>query len=95
MGSYYYHLTLRPPSIGTHPQGGEIVLVNDRRIEIDGVENWGAVCYDRPLTFEELERFDMVPADECERYLYRALLFGGVEKVRALLAGMTSSEEKG
>ena len=95
---FYYHLTHRPPSIGTHPDEGfqEIALSCEHRKDVDGVLSWGVLRYDRPLTKEELDSYEMQPYDEKERLVYRAMVLaeGDLEaSVGQILAWL--SGEKG
>lgn len=48
---YWYEMLKRPVSIGCQPKG--FVEVNHEK------GNWGIVAYDRKLTPEELQEFEM------------------------------------
>ena len=56
-----YYSLLRPVSIGTHPKKGMMDFINyDTRIEVDGYMVWAEIYYDRELTQEELNNYEMV-----------------------------------
>lgn len=62
---YVYFLTMRPPSIGTHPKDGiktvesfgfrKLIKVNDETIKA-----WGWVGYEKPLTRKTAENYEMI-----------------------------------
>ena len=70
---FYYHLTHRPPSIGTHPDGGEVVQVNNQREETDGVFSWGVLRYDRALSLADMMRYELQPYCDVERAMFYAI----------------------
>lgn len=56
-----YYSTLRPVSIGSQPKKGFMDFVNyDNRIEIDGKMVWAELYYDRELTDQELNDYELV-----------------------------------
>ena len=64
---YTYYSTLRPVSIGTYPKKGMVDFENfDKRryVSAIGREAWGILYYDRELTREEMENYDLVPHPE-------------------------------
>ena len=59
-----YFSTLRPVSIGTYPKDGMVDFENySRRLYIPAInrEAWGVLYYNRELTQEEMENYDLVP----------------------------------
>lgn len=73
----YYYL-LRPPSIGCQPQGGinrETFTYFGPVEALDGMKAHGWVEYDEPLEFDQIWRFDLMPANELERAKYRLWLY--------------------
>jgi len=60
MGTYY--LTQRPPSIGTHPTEKLMSVLEGVYIEAKPRRNVTKLEYDRPLTIEEINRFELIPA---------------------------------
>lgn len=61
---YKYYLTERPRSIATQPDGYKDWIDYDERAYISeiGRSVWGALYYDRQLTQEEIERFELYDA---------------------------------
>lgn len=56
---YRYYLTMRPPSIGTHPKGSVNTVAFDRLERFDEFMAWGYVEYDRPLTEKEVCDYEL------------------------------------
>ena len=64
---WWYYLTQRPPAPGAMPRRGLIDFYeyeNRLFVEIIGREAWGSVVYDRPLTHEEVDEYELVPMPE-------------------------------
>lgn len=58
-----YYSLMCPVSIGTHPKNGMMDFINyDTRMEIDGRMVWAEIYYDRHLTEEELDNYEMIKA---------------------------------
>lgn len=66
--TFIYFTTLRPVSIGTYPKDGMVRFKNfDKRTYVPDIEReaWGYLEYDRELTREEMESYDLVaPFDD-------------------------------
>ena len=64
--AYLYRMMQRPPDPGAIPRKG-LLLVTGR---IGGVDDdcghWGYAVYDRKLTKEETEHYDMERVTECQ-----------------------------
>lgn len=61
-----YYLRSRPPFIGTHPVDAIVVESFEKRLEVaPGLYAWGYVDYERPLTAEEIDAFDLAEVDSC------------------------------
>lgn len=58
---YKYYSTQRPVDSGTFPKAPIRVKNYDRRIEVEEGEflAWGELVYDRPLTEEEMESYEL------------------------------------
>lgn len=63
-----YFSTMRPVSIGTYPKKGMVRFENfEKRTYVPDIEReaWGYLEYDRELTREEMENYDLVaPFDD-------------------------------
>lgn len=57
-GRYVYGTFLRPPDIGCVPKHG-LKEVSFEEFESVGRHYWGTASYDRKLTAEEIEQYDM------------------------------------
>jgi len=56
-----YYSTMRPVSIGTHPEKGMMDFINyDTREEVNGYKVWAEIYYDRELTQKEMDDFEMI-----------------------------------
>lgn len=70
---YYYRL--RPPGPGCQPKAGLVAVTafgTCRYIESVGCKAWGVCEYDRELSNEEIEAFELVPVpDNDSPYLGR------------------------
>ena len=56
-----YYSVMRPVSIGTCPTQGMMDFINyDKRKEIDGHMAWAEVYYDRELSIEECDNYELV-----------------------------------
>lgn len=65
MNMHRYYLQSRPPFIGTHPVGAVVVECFERRLEVaPGVYAWGYADYEKPLTPEEVEAFELAEVDK-------------------------------
>ena len=66
MTKHAYYMTQRPFSIGAQPKEG-LVEVEDfdgkKRVEEIGRDAWSRIVYDRELTEQEIEQYEMVPAE--------------------------------
>jgi len=62
-----YYTLHRPVSIGTYPKEGMVEFHNyDYRQENEyGIEAWGWLLYDRELTSDEIEDYELMSEDEC------------------------------
>lgn len=56
---YRYYLTQRPPSIGTQPRGAVSVESFDNKKDFEGINCWGYVEYEKPLTKEQMEEYEL------------------------------------
>ncbi len=60
-GWFKYYLTLWPARIGTHPKEGLMDFINyDSRTEVEGKKVWAEIYYNRQLTKDELNEYEMV-----------------------------------
>ncbi len=58
-----YYSTLRPVSIGTQPAKGFMDFINyDDRTEVEGKEVWAELYYNRELTTEEMNAYELLRA---------------------------------
>ena len=65
MSSFKYYSTQRPVSIGTYPKGGVLEITNfDFReyVEEIGRKAWGFLTYDRKLSEQEMNDYELVEA---------------------------------
>ena len=66
MTKYAYYMTQRPFSIGAQPKEG-FVEVEDfdgkKHVEEIGRDAWSRIVYDRELTEQEIEQYELVPAE--------------------------------
>lgn len=66
MTKHAYYMTERPFSIGAQPKEG-FVEVEDfggkKRVEEIGRDAWSRIVYDRELTEQEIEQYELVPAE--------------------------------
>lgn len=62
---FTYYTPYRPPSPGCQPSKGlvEVVDFDDRILTDDGIQAWGKVVYDRPLTDAEVRDYELVKAN--------------------------------
>lgn len=55
-----YYSVMRSVSIGTHPKNGMMDFINyDCRTEVNGRMVWAELYYNRELTQNEMEEFEM------------------------------------
>lgn len=62
-----YFSTLRPVGPGTFPKEGMVDFENySKRLYVPAINRaaWGALYYNRELTQEEMESYDLVPLPE-------------------------------
>ena len=57
--TYRYYLTQRPPAPGAIPRGSKNTVSFDTKQEVDGLEAWGYVEYDKPLTDEQISDYEL------------------------------------
>ena len=62
-----YYLTQRPPSIGTHPNGALKTVSFDNKQNFEGVNCWGYVEYENPLTEAQINDYELT---EKKSYIY-------------------------
>lgn len=63
-GWFKYYLLERPVSIGTCPSKGMMDFINfERKTDFSGVLVWSEVYYDRLLSKEELDKYEMMKGD--------------------------------
>ena len=62
-----YYLTQRPPSIGTHPNGALKTVSFDSKQDFEGVNCWGYVEYENPLTEAQINDYELT---EKKSYIY-------------------------
>lgn len=62
-----YYLTQRPPSIGTHPNGALKTVSFDSKQDFEGVNCWGYVEYENPLTERQINDYELT---EKKSYIY-------------------------
>lgn len=61
---YRYYSINRPVDVGTQPQEGFMDYINfDMKIEILGKSVWAELYYNRPLTDEELNQYELITID--------------------------------
>ena len=61
---YKYYLTMRPPSIGTHPKDIKGITCFATRTKMpDGVMAWAILEYDRELTDKEIFDYELVEVE--------------------------------
>ena len=63
LGCWYY-TTQRPPAPGAQPKRGLLkFFVYENRLYVEAIGRfaWGSVVYDRPLTAEEIDDYELVP----------------------------------
>ena len=60
--TYRYYTTQRPPSPGAQPSGATNIVSFDTKKIIDGVEAWGYVEYDKPLTAKQINDYELIEA---------------------------------
>ena len=58
MKQYTYRLLMRPPAPGTVPREG-LLEAADRESWQNGKHYWGSVTYNRELTKEEVEHYEL------------------------------------
>lgn len=64
---YWYYMTQRPPAPGAMPKRGLIKSYEYEGrlfVEAIGRKAWGSVVYDRELTAEEIDDYELVPMPE-------------------------------
>ena len=68
---YVYYLLRRPPSPGTHPIDG-LVDLNDfgERAYVREIDRyaWGKLIYNRRLSWQEVENWELAPGKEYDAY---------------------------
>ncbi len=73
MNEYLYRN--RPPGIGCQPTGGNISEVwypiQEKNTPIGPRTFFGKVVYDEPLTFDEINRYELFPVDRLEWAKYQ------------------------
>ena len=57
--TYRYYLTQRPPSPGAIPSGSINTVSFDDKQDVDGLEAWGYVEYDKPLTENQISDYEL------------------------------------
>ena len=60
---YRYYLTQRPPSPGCQPSCG-LVNVDFTTSKLNGHMVWGTVTYDRKLSQQEIEAYELTEVSE-------------------------------
>ena len=67
---YRYYLTQRPPAPGAIPRGSKNTVSFDTKQEVDGLEVWGYVEYDKPLTEQQISDYELTElTDDLKDYL--------------------------
>lgn len=64
---WWYYTTQRPPAPGAQPKRGLLkFFVYEDRLYVEAIGRfaWGSVVYDRPLTAEEIDDYELVPMPE-------------------------------
>lgn len=67
MTKYAYYMTQRPFSIGAQPKEGFVEAEDfDGKKYIEDIDRkaWSRIVYDRELTEQEIEQYDLVPAEQ-------------------------------
>ena len=64
--TYRYYLTQRPPAPGAIPRGSKNTVSFDTKQEVDGLEAWGYVEYDKPLTEQQISDYELTENSEME-----------------------------
>jgi hypothetical protein len=64
--TYRYYLTQRPPAPGAIPRGSKNTVSFDTKQEVDGLEAWGYVEYDKPLTEQQISDYELTENSETE-----------------------------
>lgn len=64
MKLYDYITKNRPPMPGACPRDGLCEVESfDNRKKLYGVEGWGTVTYNRPLTQQEIDDYELAPLE--------------------------------
>ena len=66
MTKYAYYMTQRPFSIGAQPKEGLVEVEDfDSKKYIEDIDRraWSRIVYDRELTEQEIEQYELVPAE--------------------------------
>lgn len=61
MKTWTYYTRMRPPGPGCQPLNGlyDVVFYDTKKRVVDGIEAWGEVTYNRPLTNLEVENYEL------------------------------------
>lgn len=81
---YWYYITQRPPAPGAMPKRGLIKFFEyERRLFVPAIGRnaYGSLVYDRPLTAEEIDDYELVqmPEKQWENGGYKESIADGVE----------------
>ena len=98
MTKHAYYMTQRPFSIGAQPKEG-LVEVEDfdrkKRVEEIGRDAWSRIVYDRELTEQEIEQYELVPAEPKLYFGYVRYADGSTMcYAKGTLAEVKASEER-
>lgn len=98
MAKHAYYMTQRPFSIGAQPNEGFVEaedLDGKKHIEDIDREAWPRIVYDRELTEQEIEQYELVPAEPKLYFGYVKYADGSTMcHAKGTLAEVKASEER-
>lgn len=98
MTKYAYYMTQRPFSIGAQPNEGFVEAEDfDGKKYIEDIdrEAWSRIVYDRELTEQEIEQYELVPAEPKLYFGYVKYADGSTMcHAKGTLAEVRASEER-
>lgn len=98
MTKYAYYMTQRPFSIGAQPKEGFVEAEDfdgEKYIEDIDRKAWSRIVYDRELTEQEIEQYELVPAEPKLYFGYVKYADGSTMcHAKGTLAEVKASEER-
>lgn len=98
MTKYAYYMTQRPFSIGAQPKEGFVEAEDfDGKKYIEDIDRkaWSRIVYDRELTEQEIEQYELVPAEPKLYFGYVKYADGSTMcHAKGTLAEVKASEER-